>query len=367
MRVLFVGAHLAKGGGHAIQMYKLFSALRRDVEAKMIILDTPGVHKNLIDDPDVEVVGPLAFPRGVGDLRRAIRARESSFDLFHVLDVYFGMPAAYFARARPRLVCFGTDPVVEMRRRYGPAGGTAVAVSLPLMLEDTWLVANSKDIARRFPRFNPLAIPNGVDVSPAPLSREEARRHLELPDCPLLVYVGKVIPVKRVEWILEALRNLPDAHAIVVGDYNEEHYGDRYYRGLETSFSDVMERAHFVGEVPWERVATYLAAADVFVFPSSFEGMPNAVMEAMAAALPIVASDIPAHRELLRDGTTGFLAGDVPSFVRAIETLLRDPGLRQRIGENARDFVRANLSVRASADRYRQLYERMLSEEPIPR
>jgi glycosyltransferase involved in cell wall biosynthesis len=343
-------------------MYQLFSALRERLDARMIVLSASGVHAKFHEDPDVETVGPLVFPRGIADLRRAIRARARSFDVLHVYDVYYGMPAAYLARASPRVVCFGSDPILEMRGRYGFLGGLAVGLSLPVMLRDAHLVTNSRDLAQRFPHFRPDFIPNGVAVPERILPREEARAILGLAqDRPILVYVGKVIPVKRLEWLLEAVRRLPEVRSVIVGDVNEEHYGDRYYRSLISTYADVMNRVQFTGEVTWERVSTYLAAADVFVFPSSFEGMPNAVMEAMAAALPVVASDIPAHRELLQEGSTGLLASDVPTLVRHVETLLADPELRRRIGENARRYVATNLSVESSAERYRRLYERMVA------
>jgi glycosyltransferase involved in cell wall biosynthesis len=361
IRILFVGAHLAKGGGLAIQMYQLFCALRREVDVEMVILQAHGVHSTMMGDSDIEVVGTLAFPRGIADLRRAIRSRRGSYDVVHAYDVYYGLPAAYLAKAIPRLVCLGADPVLEMRRRYGVLGGAAVRMSLSLMLRDSWVVANSNDLARRFQRFHPLMIPNGVAIPTSLPPKEEARRVLDLADGPLLLYVGKVIPVKRLEWLLEALRVLRDVQAVVVGDTHEEHYGDRYFLSLASRYADVMPRVRFTGEVPWSRVPTYLAAADVFGFPSSFEGMPNAVMEAMAAALPIVVSDIPAHRQLVEDGTTGFLAADGPAFANAIGRLLADPILRREVGNRARAYVRAKLSLAASAAQYRALYERMVS------
>ncbi len=361
IRVLFVGAHLGKGGGLAIQMYQLFSALREQIDVKMIVLAAPGVHSRLADDQDVTEVGLLAFPAGIGDLRRAIRERAGTFDVLHVYDVYYGMPAAYLARAAPRLVCFGTDPILEMHRRYGLPGAFALRASLPWMLDGVRLVTNSTDLARRFARYEPTVIPNGVSPADLPPSRAEARHALGLPeDQPILLYVGKVIPVKRLEWFLEALRHLPEVRGLIVGDFMEEHYGDRYYRSLLSAYADVIARVVFTGEVPWERVGTYLAASDVFVFPSSFEGMPNAVMEAMAAAVPVVASDIPAHRELIRDGDTGFLARDDVALVRTIGSLLADPDLRHSVAARARARVLENFSVRASAERYRLLYERML-------
>src|SRR5207244_1912357 len=80
-------------------------------------------------------------------------------------------------------------------------------------------------------------------------------------------------------------------------------------------------RTHFIGEVPWDHVPSYLAASDVFVYPSPWEGSPNAVIEAMAAGVPVVVSDIAAHREIIEHGRTGFLASDPESMARCVDTL----------------------------------------------
>jgi glycosyltransferase involved in cell wall biosynthesis len=122
----------------------------------------------------------------------------------------------------------------------------------------------------------------------------------------------------------------------------------------------VAARAIFTGEVPYSQVLRYLAAADVFAFPSRFEGMPNAVMEAMAAALPVVASDIPAHRALIRSGETGFLASDAVGFAERISALLTDPALSAAIGRKARESVRAEFTFDRVSSRYLDLYRRMM-------
>src|SRR2546427_199561 len=132
-------------------------------------------------------------------------------------------------------------------------------------------------------------------------SKQEARRSVGVPENrTVLVTVGKVIPVKRLEWLMEVVRQLPAVEAMVVGGFTEEHYSDQYYRTLLAAYPDIRDRVHFTGEVTWDQGPTYLAAADIFVFPSKFEGMPNALLEAMAAALPVVVSDIPPHRQLIQ-------------------------------------------------------------------
>ena len=365
MRVLFVGAHLHKGGGQALQTLQLFRALRSKVEAEYLVLRGSGAHSELLEEPGVRSVGTFRYPEGIADLRRAIRASSRQYDLLHVNDLYFGLPAAYLARAYPRIVLFGTDPIWEIGGRYGPGAGALVRAALPVLLRGTTLVTNSGPLGDRFRRFSPTVIPNGLELKrfDALPGHEAARRELGWDaSSPVVLYVGEVIPAKRVEWLMQGLQQARSARLVIVGGYREEHYGGSYHRSLLHDYPDVAGRTTFEGEVPSSRVDLYLAAADVFAFPSSFEGMPNAVREAMAAGLPIVASDIPAHRWLLSEGRTGFLVRSAREMGQTIERLLADRDLGARLGVAAREFVREHLAMDAIRDRYLALYRTILGE-----
>jgi glycosyltransferase involved in cell wall biosynthesis len=103
-------------------------------------------------------------------------------------------------------------------------------------------------------------------------------------------------------------------------------------------------------------VPSYLAATDVFVYPSPWEGSPNAVIEAMAAGLPAVVSDIAAHREIIEPGRTGFLADSPASMARFVEALRDDPRRSREIGARARDFVFQRFSAETCAQAHLTLY-----------
>ena len=107
-------------------------------------------------------------------------------------------------------------------------------------------------------------------------------------------------------------------------------------------------------------VPDLLAASDVFAFPSRFEGFPGAIVEAMALALPIVASDIPPHRELIEDGRTGFLFS--PENVGALTDCLADildGSAGEDCGIRAREYFLDHLTLDASTEAMLELYSRL--------
>jgi glycosyltransferase involved in cell wall biosynthesis len=116
---------------------------------------------------------------------------------------------------------------------------------------------------------------------------------------------------------------------------------------------------HFLGHV--SAVGDFLAAGDVFVFPSLYEGMPGAVIEAMAMGLPIVASDIPSVREVVEPGTNALLVDptDDRALAGAIVALLDDPERRRAFGAESRRIFESCFRLDASVQAMYALYERL--------
>jgi glycosyltransferase involved in cell wall biosynthesis len=115
--------------------------------------------------------------------------------------------------------------------------------------------------------------------------------------------------------------------------------------------------------VPFDRMPDVYREADLFIFPSRSEGMPKAVLEAMACGCPLLLYDIPGCRELVDEGKNGFLVepGSLSRLVDAIRHLAREPGSVQRLGEESRRMVERRLTWDAVAGRVEECYRRVLA------
>lgn len=112
------------------------------------------------------------------------------------------------------------------------------------------------------------------------------------------------------------------------------------------------------GDVP-----SVLAAADIFVMTSRYEGLPGAIIEAMSVGLPVVASDIGPVREVVEPEVSALLArpGDPTSFRVEIEKLIEDPALRDLLGRRGRELFESRFTIGASAEGMARLYRQVLS------
>jgi len=159
-------------------------------------------------------------------------------------------------------------------------------------------------------------------------------------------------------WKTVVQRN-PDSRLLIAGDGPDRSVLERQSSGCGIADSVV-----FLGE----KVASELfPAADLFVLPSLHEGMPNVVLEAMAAAVPVVATAVGGTPEVVDDGETGILVppGDPDALARAILRLLNDPEMTMRFRNASRNRIESNFQLSETVRRTEALYQEILVEKGI--
>lgn len=149
------------------------------------------------------------------------------------------------------------------------------------------------------------------------------------------VTVGRLVPHKRIDWILEAVARIKDLGLVVVGDGPERERLERI--ALDLGLKD---QTFFAGQRERSEALALMAACDLFLLNSTYEGLPHVVLEAMALGLPVVASAVGGTPEVVRDGETGLLVGSEDGALEAvIHRLVREADERRRLGDRARSFV----------------------------
>ncbi len=206
-----------------------------------------------------------------------------------------------------------------------------------------------------------VLIENGIESHrPSDVSRSELFESLGLPtDARIVAAVGRLWPQKRIRdaiWTAELLKNVrDDVHFLIIGDGPQRRALERFRDNVQ-----IDDRVHFLGHR--EDVPRMIEHFDLFWQTSGYEGMPNSIMEAMAAGVPVIATDIPGNNDLVRDGVTGYLApvGDTAEFARKTNKLLDDRQLAATMGEAARREMIENYPVEKMVNRHATLFRELV-------
>jgi glycosyltransferase involved in cell wall biosynthesis len=203
------------------------------------------------------------------------------------------------------------------------------------------------------------------DNEPPAIDRVAIRAELGFEaGAPLVLFAGRLAEQKRVDDLLKAVDLLqhvqPDMRTLIVGE------GPLRERLEETARAFQLDgRVRFLGHR--DDVPRLMAAADVIVLPSSYEGLPNVVLEAMRFRKPVVATSAPGTTEVVVDNETGVLVpvGNVMLLARAIRDLVRDPARASRLGEAGRARVEAHFRADMMVAQFANLYEELARSKGI--
>ena len=259
--------------------------------------------------------------------------------------------------ARPRVpfaIWFHSDvvrPALQYRLFYEP-------VARPVYAHAARFVVSSPALADRSPVLKRYAnrvavIPFGIDAAawhPTPAIAERARALRASAERPVVLFIGRLVPYKGVDVLIQAVSPLP-VRLVIVGDGPMREA----WTGLAAAHTD-RAQIEFTGALPDDEVKAWLQAAEALVLPSvtPAEAFGMVQLEAMASGVPVISTQLASGVPWVnRDGETGLVVPprDVAALRQAIARLLADPDLRARLGAGGLARVRSEFSVAAMADR----------------
>ncbi|MFL5736003.1 MAG: glycosyltransferase [Actinomycetota bacterium] len=373
-RVLYVVDSLGLGGAERGLVLTLRYLDRSRVRPEVAVLwgpDTLAAEIHTLGIP----VHRLHARRGPAALLRVPRMarllRRGRFDAVHTQVLWAsitGRIAGRLARVKVISHVLNVDPGHMRLREIGSLLGLKIRL-LGMLDEVTGrflvdrFVAISEAVrqhpirGRSWPRERIAVVDRGQDVGAL---TSEASREPSSPfdglGGPVLLGVGRLAPQKGHRYLLRAMgdvvREFPDALLLIAGEgHLREELG-----ALADPLGDHVRFLGLRGDVP-----ALLRRSDVFVFPSLWEGVGTALREAMLLGRPVVASDIPAHREFVTDGVDGLLVppADAEALATAILRMLRDPSEAEAIGNRAAASA-SRFDIRRTTEELEAIYDEVI-------
>lgn len=287
--------------------------------------------------------------------------RRSKIAIAHSFDFYSNIMLLPVARLARTPVVIGS--MRQLGDRLRPSQIRLLASVLRFFPDR--IVCNSRAAAQRLlelgiPAHKPVVIPNALPGECFAVT------------APALPRTGKTLRVGLVARMNEKVKNHPAllrAAAILLKEFPDTEFvlaGDGQLRPeLEQLTADlgITRNVLFLGER--RDIPAVLASLDVSVLTSTSESLPNAILEAMAAGLPVVSTRVGGSAELVRHGETGFLAdsGNDAQFVDALRALLGNQELRQQFGIRGREIARSQFGVASIQTQFEDLYSGVLREK----
>lgn len=364
MKILLLTTHL-RMGGVPIYVVNLAAALKKRNHNVWVSSSGGELIKRLEADKiphvklNIDTKSELSPKVAAGICRLYRFVKENGIEIIHTntrVSQVMGQAVSLLSGARHISTCHGFFKPRLGRKLFGCWGRKVVAISEAVRthLVDDFNIEKSR-IA---------LVHNGIDLEffNKAYSKEEKdaiRRTFGLRDGPVVGIIARLSSVKGHEYLVKAMKtavqNVKSAQLFIVGEGREEQGLRALVKGLGIEKSVNFTRPVF-------DTSMALSVMDVFVMPSIKEGLGLAIIEAMAAGRPVVASDTGGIYSVIKDNVTGLLVppGDSKRLAEAILKMLEDRELAARLALNGQRFVRQNFSLSDMADKVEAVYKQVL-------
>ncbi len=359
-KILYVITDLERGGV-PLHLHRLACAVRdRGFLPQVVSLALPGEVGDMLQDDGIDV--HTCGARSPWDLRVVLRLarliEQHAPDIVHSVLFHANIAARFAAlEARfpaSRLLC--ELQTVEVERTWHLAVDRWTHRLCRCTIGNSPSVIGHLATHAHIPSNRLALVRGGIDPAPFQAAKPLDRGALGLPsDARVILWVGRLDPVKGLDNLITSVKQVahltPPVHLLIAGHGPEQHRLSEM-----VSASGLSTRVHLLG--PRTDIPSLMKMADVFAFPSRTEGLPNALLEAMAAECAIVTTDVPGCRDLIEDGVTGRLVsyGDTSGLAGAIQELLDEPATARRLGDGAAASVGRRWSIAQTIDGYVEQY-----------
>lgn len=291
----------------------------------------------------------------------------------HAFDFLSGWAIQQAQRYRiPTLVKIATERDITQYSEHIANGEKAFGDALHNLKQCDRFISLNGNISKELRNIDVedqsiLEMPNGVDSDLyTPVSEPEKlklKQKLQVEGLrQIITYTGRFEERKRVRDLIEAFAlvadDLPEAHLVLIGAGDEQADCEAL-----ASQCKAAKRIHFKGACL--NVHEWLKVTDLYVFPSRLEGMPNAVLEAMSSALPVIGSSITGIIELITEGQNGWMVPpmQVPALAERIKQVMMQPQRRASVGRQAREYVLKTCSFDGLVQRYLEIYGKLMEQK----
>ena len=362
LHIMMIVLSLDMGGLERMVIQLIQGLLKKDLRITLVCLEHQGDIAYQLADENIQIITLNKTPGLHFSLAIKIAKLVKSLNI-DVIHSHNSVPHFYASLVIPLL--FNRIPLIHTKHgRDNPDQSRKVLLNKISSFFTHTIVSVSNDaseVCRDIEGINPkklAVIENGIDLSPfIDIHRETQLQRMHSGDI-RFIHVGRLSHEKNQSLLLAAfallLKHYPQASLTICGNGNQK--AALIEQAKQLTISNSIDFVGAVNDIP-QRVASH----DAFVLSSITEGLPLAIIEAMAGGLPVISTDVGGVREVLENNVNGYLvpSQDKQALLKALIKACADPLHLQNMGDAAKIFIFANYSLTKMSDKYLSLYQRV--------